>query len=110
DKQSIFSFQGARRELFEENKRIVAKANQEAGTEFADVSLNLSFRSSAVILSAVESIFSGEAAAKDVTSAEFFPVHEAAKRDLPGLVELWPPELAADKKEIDAFAHPFLSS
>ncbi len=110
DKQSIFSFQGADPQLFYEEKRRAAKASADIKARFEDVSLNLSFRSSPAVLNAVDRVFTQTEAAKGVTSAEHFPPHEAAKRHLPGLVELWPLETAAPKNRISGFEHPFLAT
>ena len=110
DKQSIFSFQGAKRELFEIERERVASASRDVGLSFSSVSLNLSFRSSPVILKAVDAVFSNALAALEVTGEETFPPHEAAKQKLPGQVEIWPLELPAEKSSVDAFDHPFLSA
>ncbi|MES2905651.1 MAG: double-strand break repair helicase AddA [Pseudomonadota bacterium] len=107
DKQSIFSFQGAAPKLFDAQRRIVMRAVENAETKFESVSLNLSFRSSPAVLQAVDDVFSDAKIARGVTAENIFPAHLAAKKNLPGLVELWPLEKPADEKEINAFDHPF---
>jgi ATP-dependent helicase/nuclease subunit A len=109
DKQSIFSFQGARRELFDAERRRISSLSKGAELSFEAVSLHLSFRSSPVILQAVDGIFADAIVARDVTSEENFPPHEAAKRSLPGLVEVWPVEMPSVKSDITAFEHPFIT-
>jgi ATP-dependent helicase/nuclease subunit A len=110
DKQSIFSFQGANRELFDIERKRIAKASKDAQLGFEEVSLHLSFRSSSAILQAVDQVFASAEAAKDVTSGESFPPHQAAKHSLPGFVEVWPPEMPHAKDDITAFDHPFSAS
>ena len=107
DKQSIFSFQGAVPQRFESEKRAMARKVTRAGKNFEDVPLNLSFRSSPVLMKAVDDVFAQAAAAADVTGAATFPVHMAAKTYLPGRIDLWPIEKASTTETPDAFEHPF---
>ncbi len=107
DKQSIFSFQGAVPQRFEAEKRALATKIARAGQTFEDVPLNLSFRSSPVIMQAVDSVFAQEIAAANVTGAQDFPAHMAAKAYLPGRIDLWPLEQKNKSETTEAFAHPF---
>jgi ATP-dependent helicase/nuclease subunit A len=92
EKQSIFAFQGAAPQMFVEMKRAFAKRHLDAGRPFADVPLTFSFRSSQTILDAVDRTFHTELAWRDVAAAgEPPPKHDAIRRDLNGVVELWPP-------------------
>ena len=92
EKQSIFAFQGAAPEMFAEMKRAFDKRHRDAERPFADVPLTFSFRSSQTILDAVDKTFRSEAAWRGVAAAgEPPPRHEAIRRDLKGVVELWPP-------------------
>ncbi len=92
EKQSIFSFQGAAPHMFGEMRRKFETKFVVGAESFAHVRLNQSFRSAPGVLSAVDKIFEhgghqgGLVAADDVWTP-----HEALKRELPGLVEIWPP-------------------
>jgi ATP-dependent helicase/nuclease subunit A len=92
EKQSIFAFQGAAPEMFAEMKRAFDRRHREAGRPFVEAPLTYSFRSSQTILDAVDKTFSSKAAWRGVAAAdEPPPKHEAIRRDLKGVVELWPP-------------------
>ena len=92
EKQSIFSFQGAAPEKFAEMKRAFEKRCRDAERPFDEVPLTFSFRSSPTILDAVDKTFQSELAWRGVAAAgEPSPTHEAIRRDLKGVVELWPP-------------------
>ena len=92
EKQSIFAFQGAAPQMFAEMKRAFAERHRHAERPFADVPLTFSFRSSQTILDAVDMTFRTEMAWRGVAAAgEPPPKHDAIRRDLKGVVELWPP-------------------
>ncbi|MBK9080876.1 MAG: double-strand break repair helicase AddA [Rhizobiales bacterium] len=92
EKQSIFSFQGAAPRMFEETRVALMRrfAEQERGESFADVRLNLSFRSTRAILEAVDAVFDRPENRRAVTSDPAPPPHMSWKSELPGLVEIWP--------------------
>ena len=93
-KQSIYSFQGARPEAFEEmHDRFSARLGAAGGLQ--RLQLQYSFRSSAAVLTAVDRTYG--------TAAE---EHRAFNEALPGRVDLWPvlpPESAEDP---DAWWNP----
>jgi ATP-dependent helicase/nuclease subunit A len=92
EKQSIFAFQGAAPQMFAEMRRGFAVRHRESKRPFADVPLTFSFRSSQTILDAVDRTFRNELAWRGVAAAgERPPSHQAIRRDLKGVVELWPP-------------------
>ena len=92
EKQSIFGFRGAAPEMLAEMKRLFDKRHSDAERPFADVLLTFSFRSSQTILDAVDMTFRSEAAWRGVAApGEPPPRHLAIRRDLKGVVELWPP-------------------
>jgi ATP-dependent helicase/nuclease subunit A len=91
EKQSIFAFQGAAPQMFAEMKRGFAERHRNSERPFADVPLTFSFRSSQTILDAVDMTFRTELAWRDVAAAgEPPPAHQAIRRDLKGVVEVWP--------------------
>jgi ATP-dependent helicase/nuclease subunit A len=92
EKQSIFAFQGAAPKMFAEMKRAFAERHRQSERTFADVPLTFSFRSAQKILDAVDMTFRTEQAWRGVTAdGEPPPIHEAIRRHLQGVVELWPP-------------------
>ncbi|WP_233245676.1 UvrD-helicase domain-containing protein [Marinicauda salina] len=128
EKQSIYSFQNADpRRFIAERLRLEARAD-EAGLEFRRPPLDVSFRSSAEVLEAVDRAFAAERHAiaaperKDVTGAletkflmsdpetaeardplafHRYEGHRAARKHTPGCVEIWPatPKPAAVEDE-----------
>jgi ATP-dependent helicase/nuclease subunit A len=99
DKQSIFSFQGAAPRLFHAMRRRFETRVTAAGQPFAAVRLNLSFRSSAIVLKAVDEVFAPPDRHRGLSPGDVrAPTHEAWKKDLPGLVEIWPAIGAGDRR------------
>ena len=99
EKQSIYSFQGARPDMFAAMKAHFGRRARAAEHDFADVQLLLSFRSARAVLDTVDRIFSRPAHAAGLTAdAAGPPPHEALKT-LPGLVEIWPLVTAAPAEE-----------
>ncbi|MEA2758306.1 MAG: ATP-dependent helicase/nuclease subunit [Methylobacteriaceae bacterium] len=101
DKQSIFSFQGAAPKKFFEMHREFKTRVIAGGENFAEVPLNLSFRSSPDVLFAVDEVFAAEAHHRGLLADpnEKPPPHEAWKSNLPGIVELWDLESKAEGEE-----------
>jgi len=90
EKQSIFSFQGAAPDMFDDMSRILKKKLTAGGEAFSHVKLNMSFRSVPAILNTVDLLFETPAYKKGVARDKEGMVHVALKHDLPGLVEIWP--------------------
>lgn len=85
-KQSIYSFQGADPDAFDEMREHFRVAHKAIEKPFEVTSLAHSFRSSQAILSVVDATFTGDRAAgmdEDLT-------HIAFKENMPGRVDLWP--------------------
>jgi ATP-dependent helicase/nuclease subunit A len=101
DKQSIFSFQGAAPKKFFEMHREFKTRVIAGGEAFAEVPLNLSFRSSPDVLEAVDFVFAAEAHHRGLLADpnEKPPPHEAWKSNLPGIVELWDLECKTEGEE-----------
>ncbi len=94
EKQSIYSFQGAAPEKFAMMGRLFEEMTLAAGLTFRGLPLNLSFRTVAPILEAVDLIFSDTARTPGVGSAAGAITHVAKRFGQAGLVELWPTEAA----------------
>ena len=88
EKQSIFSFQGARPDLFAGMRR---HFEDRAGPgELRTVPLTVSYRSASLVLDQVDRTFqSGETWRSVVSSGDDWLRHGAHKTQLPGLVEIW---------------------
>jgi ATP-dependent helicase/nuclease subunit A len=116
EKQSIYSFQGAEPKRFLEWGERVRRLARDAEQDFETPALSVSFRSSSVILEAVDAAFEPErllgevnsvprapetkfVAPEEIETSEFsasleaferYQTHQAAWETRPGLVELWP--------------------
>ncbi len=91
EKQSIFSFQGAAPLMFGAMRRKFESRFAACGQSVAHVPLTFSFRSVPGVLSTIDKVFKhGGHKSGLVASNDVWMQHEALKRDLPGLVELWP--------------------
>ena len=107
-KQSIYSFQGAEPREFSTVHREWRTASEQAGLPFEDVTLNLSFRSTKGILRAVDATFAVPEHYQGLSfdDAAVGTTHETARREAPGVVEIWPVEVPAEEEEPDAWAAP----
>ncbi len=100
-KQSIFSFQRADPAEFHKSQAQFRAASEAAGLPFAQVPLEVSFRSVPAVLQAVDATFA-EAPALDGLSPDGAPPrHSADRAGLPGHVEFWPVMPAAAAEESD---------
>ncbi len=75
----------------------------DAGELWRQVPLDLSFRTVAPVLDAVDAVFSDPARTPGVTSGAAFIGHIARRFDKAGLVEIWPAEPFEDAVQTDAF-------
>lgn len=89
-KQSIFRFQGAAPSAFLAMRRHFSEAAKAVKHEWADVPLEVSFRSSRPILTLVDAVFAQEAARFGVATPEEIIQHRLQREGQAGLVELWP--------------------
>ncbi|MDF1610460.1 double-strand break repair helicase AddA [Hoeflea sp. YIM 152468] len=90
EKQSIYSFQGARPERFAQERSRVAGRARAADVDFAKVSLRVSFRSATEVLRLVDHVFADPDALRGMGSLDEPVIHETARLQAPGLVEVWP--------------------
>ncbi|MCO5147678.1 MAG: double-strand break repair helicase AddA, partial [Aquamicrobium sp.] len=101
EKQSIYSFQGARPESFAETKHHFARRVRDIDGAFADVRLNWSFRSTADVLSAVDTVFRLDEARRGLSRDDAPVAHNAIRELAPGYVEIWPSVGNAQVEEPD---------
>lgn len=100
-KQSIYSFQKAEPKKFDENKKFFIKQSNDAGLDFDEVPMNLSFRSTSTILEAVDKVFEEEEKRFSVSFDHAEIKHDTHRTNEPGLIEVWetvePPDLPEDE-------------
>ena len=89
EKQSIYSFQGAKPQAFGENRQHFADWLEGMESHLARPDLVTSFRSAPGILSYVDAVFAGEAAAGLTVSGDAV-THEAHRARDASRVDLWP--------------------
>src|SRR6185312_11537682 len=98
EKQSIFSFQGAAPRAFADNRRHFEKLFNDTEAVFREERLEHSFRSSPVVLEAVDAVFAREAAFCGLSHDPVKTVHQAVYQTTPGDVEIWD-LIAPDEKD-----------
>ena len=103
EKQSIYSFQGAAPEQFAAKGVSFEEAARHANIAFEQVPLDVSFRSVAPILAAVDGVFADHAATPGLTSDPRPITHEANRIGQAGLVEIWPTEVPGDAAATDVW-------
>ncbi len=89
-KQSIYGFQGADPTGFTTSQQAFARAAKEARSAFRDVTLKVSFRSTAPILALVDAVFREGPARAGVVEQGAALEHRADRVGEAGRVELWP--------------------
>ena len=105
EKQSIFSFQGARPEGFGKNRGIFMKRAEDAHMIFHSLRPAVSRRSGKAILKFVDAVFENASAADGLTSTGDPIVHEPS-RETPGRVEVWKPVPPPDAPNPDPWDAP----
>ena len=91
EKQSIFSFQGAAPEAFDEMRRLFARQFDTPDLGWKYLRFHHSFRSGATVLGSVDQVFARARVYESVTAdVAGVPKHESLPDAAPGLVELWP--------------------
>ncbi len=107
EKQSIYSFQGARPERFSQESRETQQRVRAVEQTFHSVRLPLSFRSTDDVLAAVDQVFSVPEHAEGL-SAENEPVeHRSNRQGQAGTVELWDMVAAEPVENDEDWTAPF---
>lgn len=96
-KQSIFGFQGAEPQWFDDMRR--QYESKIAKTDFKNVELRVSFRSTKAVLDMVNTLFSLEEAKSGVVNEGCEVKHLPFRLGESGLVEIWPLTEADDKDD-----------
>ena len=90
EKQSIFSFQGAMPAWFSLVRKQIGSAARDGNYVWQDLELHLSFRSTPIVLEAVDAVFANPVAYTGLTAEPQPTQHGAFRRNEPGRVILWP--------------------
>lgn len=106
EKQSIYSFQGARPEDFAATGKAVSRMAARAELSFEKVSLNFSFRSTPDVLSAVDTVFSREEAFRGLGIERQPTVHAAIRSNDAGEVEIWDMLTPEQVEEVEDWRTP----
>ncbi|WP_168201574.1 double-strand break repair helicase AddA [Phreatobacter aquaticus] len=107
EKQSIYSFQGAEPAHFALMRRKFEADFRKASKRFETVPLHFSFRSTAAVLGAVDTVFEAPDARRGlVFDDDVAPTHSVARVGAPGSVELWPAVEPTDQPEVSPWTAP----
>ena len=108
EKQSIFSFQGAAPRAFDEMRREFDKQFNTPEQGWRYLRFHHSFRSGENVLGGVDRVFTAQEIFASITTDESgVPPHISLPDAAPGLVELWPLEKPAERREIEGWDAPF---
>ncbi len=98
-KQSIYRFQGAEPESFLAARADFRRRAEDARRRFRALALSRSFRSAPEILAFVDAVFADEEGRALLGLRDEDVRHEAHRRNVRGLVELWAPEGPAEEED-----------
>jgi ATP-dependent helicase/nuclease subunit A len=104
EKQSIYSFQGAAPKLFAAMGTLFAGQVKAAGLAWRDIPLQLSFRTVAPVLDAVDATFASPARTPGLGAAAEAIRHYARRAGQAGLVEIWPTETPEEADASEAWS------
>ncbi len=107
-KQSIYSFQRADPKEFVDNRRIFQQKSLDVDHAFHNVSLDLSFRSTAVVLNVVDRTFQSLDSQMALSFTQEEIIHKPSRSGEAGLVELWPIEKVEEVAEPDEWQPPVI--
>lgn len=107
EKQSIYSFQGARPERFAEERTALARRISTSGQTFSPVNLRLSFRSTADVLTAVDRVFASPSNAQGLSAGDEVIAHASNRIGHAGAVDIWDVIAPDIQPEDDDWTAPF---
>jgi ATP-dependent helicase/nuclease subunit A len=90
EKQSIYSFQGAAPRMFAEMGNRFAALLKVATRPWRQIPLDLSFRSVAPVLQAVDKVFADPSRAPGLSATDAIIRHAVHRKGHAGLIEIWP--------------------
>ncbi len=100
EKQSIYSFQGARPEMFAEVGQRMQTTIENAQAAWRRVPLNLSFRTVQPVLDAVDTVFSDPSITPGLTAGTDPIRHIASRFGQSGMIEIWETEKPGEASSI----------
>ncbi len=106
EKQSIYSFQGAAPDSFEESRNLFAARIRNGNAAFANLKLTWSFRSTGDVLAAVDRVFADPQIRRGISHDPDPLDHKPIRHDAPGYVEVWPSLGEASVEEPDDWTLP----
>ena len=104
EKQSIYSFQGAAPHMFAQMGRRFAELLKAATRPWRQIPLDLSFRSVAPILGAVDRVFADASRTPGLTADATVIRHAVHRLGHGGLIEVWPPVTLDAGEPADAWS------
>jgi ATP-dependent helicase/nuclease subunit A len=102
-KQSIYSFQGANLEVFDQWHRHIGRRVTEAQARWHDGTLDTSFRSTAPILALVDQVFTDQLARRGVVAPGETLAHGISRDGQAGSATLWPLVPAEPEPALEAW-------
>ncbi len=108
EKQSIYSFQGARPERLRQEAQRYDGLVTGAGAAFTGVELATSFRSTPEVLAFVDAVFEGPERTRALVGEQVaaIPPHKAMRANDHGCIDLWPLYIDEKPPERDAWDDP----
>ncbi|MBR1777197.1 MAG: UvrD-helicase domain-containing protein [Alphaproteobacteria bacterium] len=105
-KQSIFSFQGAVPEEFEQMRQFFKAKVESAGKAWNDVPMYISFRSVPAVIDAVNFVLRFDPARSGVAEPDENVTHISWRKKQAGLIEVWPTEKPEENDAQRPFTKP----
>ena len=90
EKQSIYSFQGANPQIFNQMKGFFSKSVEDSSKTWREINLGVSFRSTTAVLELVDKVFTNPEIGKCISNGENTIQHESFRVGHGGHVEIWP--------------------
>jgi ATP-dependent helicase/nuclease subunit A len=107
EKQSIYSFQGARPERFDKERRDTSKRAKDAAKNFESIALRVSFRSTLEVLDMVDLVFADADSKRGLSYTDDLISHQTVRQHAPGQVELWPAIIKPLKSDDEDWLAPY---
>jgi len=107
EKQSIYSFQGARPERFSQERAETERKVRQSEQQFSSIPLPLSFRSTLDVLSAVDQVFASDAHARGLSATGQAIVHLSNRIGEHGAVDIWPMIAPEPVEDADDWVLPY---
>ncbi len=104
EKQSIYSFQGAKPEMFSKMGNTFESQTEFLSLPWRRITLDVSFRTVTPVLEAVDAVFADPTRTRGVPTGEGGMRHIARRVGQAGSIEIWPSEAYVDVPPTDAWS------